>query len=71
MKSEDVMEIRGALDLLRRDVKAAKSDIHEFVMDGMEHGAGLQRYLRHRRQEGNRRSVWSEDIFRSYSPEGR
>ena len=39
MKSEDVMEIRGALDMLRRDVKDAKSDIHEFVMDGMEHGA--------------------------------
>lgn len=35
MKSEDVMEIRGALDLLRRDVKDAKSDLHEFVMDGL------------------------------------
>ncbi len=36
MKSEDVMEIRGALDLLRRDVEDAKSDLNEFVMDGMD-----------------------------------
>ena len=61
MKSEDVMEIRGALDLLRRDVEDAKSDLNEFVMDGMD--MSEEEFL-----PNGRRGYGSTSVMEKYTP---